>query len=186
VRDAFVPAALAGFAGFVVVGFFAAVGPQLIGVELGYRNAVVIGALIFLVFACSGVGQVVQNVIAHRWRQAAGCIALVAGLAAIALAAVDRSLIALIIGTVLAGIGQGIGLRAGLAEIAAKSPADRRAEVTSSFFVVLYIAISLPVIGVGIVMQHLGIERATLVFAALTIALVLVALALLVRRSARE
>ncbi|HTI18049.1 MAG TPA: MFS transporter [Trinickia sp.] len=182
VRDAFVPAALTGFAGFVVVGFFAAVAPQLIGAELGYRNAVVIGALVFLVFACSGVGQVMQGRLPDRWRQPVGCIALMAGLIAIAACAAERSLSALLIGTVLAGVGQGIGLRASLAELAANSPANRRAEVTSSFFVVLYVAISLPVIGLGLVVQRLGIERATLIFAVVTTVIVFSALVLLVRR----
>jgi hypothetical protein len=53
--------------------------------------------------------------------------------------------------------------------------------VTSSFFVVLYVAISLPVIGLGVVVQFAGIQRATLIFAGLTIVLVLAALLLLLR-----
>lgn len=181
VRRAFVPAAMAGFAGFVVVGFFAAVAPQLIRVVLGYNNGIVIGAIIFLLFACSAIGQMVQAAIAPQRRQPAGCIGLVAGLLAVALSVPEQSLGALLIGTALAGIGQGISFRAGLAEIAATSPPHRRAEVTSSFFVVLYIAISLPVIGLGVVVQFAGIQRATLIFASLTIVLVLVALLLLLR-----
>jgi MFS family permease len=181
VRRAFVPAAMAGFAGFVVVGFFAAVAPQLIRVVLGYNNGIVIGAIIFLLFACSAIGQMVQAAIAPQRRQPAGCVGLVAGLLAVALSVPEQSLGALLIGTALAGIGQGISFRAGLAEIAEKSPPHRRAEVTSSFFVVLYIAISLPVIGLGVVVQFAGIQRATLIFAGLTIVLVLAALLLLLR-----
>ena len=181
VRRAFVPAAMAGFAGFVVVGFFAAVAPQLIRVVLGYNNGIVIGAIIFLLFACSAIGQIVQAAIAPQRRQPAGCVGLVAGLLAVALSVPEQSLGALLIGTALAGIGQGISFRAGLAEIAEKSPPHRRAEVTSSFFVVLYIAISLPVIGLGVVVQFAGIQRASLIFAGLTIVLVLAALLLLLR-----
>jgi MFS family permease len=181
VRRAFVPAAMAGFAGFVVVGFFAAVAPQLIRVVLGYNNGIVIGAIIFLLFACSAIGQMVQAALAPQQRQPAGCIGLIAGLLAVALSVPEQSLGALLMGTALAGIGQGISFRAGLAEIAAKSPPHRRAEVTSSFFVVLYIAISLPVIGLGVAVQFAGIQRATLIFAGLTIVLVLAALLLLLR-----
>ncbi len=189
VRHVFVPAAMAGFAGFVVVGFFAAVAPQLIRVVLGYNSAIVIGAIVFLLFASSAIGQIVQTAIAAQRRQPAGCIGLIAGLLAVALSVPERSLGALLIGTALAGIGQGISFRAGLAEIAAKAPPNRRAEATSSFFVVLYIAISLPVIGLGIVVQFSGIQQATLIFAGLTIVLVLVALLLLLRsrnHAARE
>jgi MFS family permease len=182
VRSAFVPAAMAGFAGFVVVGFFAAVAPQLIGVVLGYHSGIVIGMIVFLLFGCSAFGQTVQAKIAANWRQPIGCVGLIAGLLGVALCVPYRSLDALIIGTILAGIGQGISFRAGLGDIAAKSPSHRRAEVTSSFFVVLYVAISLPVIGLGIAIQVAGIQRATLIFAGLTIVLVFIALLLLLRR----
>jgi len=64
---------------------------------------------------------------------------------------------------------------------ASAAPAHRRAEVTSSFFVVLYVAISLPVIGLGIAVQLADIQRATLLFVGLTIVLVLIALLLLIR-----
>lgn len=186
VRSAFLPAALAGFAGFVVVGFFAAVAPQLISVLLGYHSSVVIGALVFLLFACSAAGQILQSRIAAQHRLAYGCIGLAAGLAAIALCVHEHSLATLIVGTVVAGLGQGISLRASLGELAAKSPPTRRAEVTSSFFVVLYIAISLPVIGLGFAVQRVGIDRATSLFALLTICTVLVALWFIVRGQPRR
>jgi MFS family permease len=185
VRGVFVPAAVAGFAGFVVVGFFAAVAPQLIRVVLDYRSGVVIGGIVFLLFVCSALGQIAQAHIATRWRQPAGCIGLLAGLLGVALCVPERSLVALLIGTALAGIGQGISLRAGLGELTEKSPPHRRAEVTSSFFVVLYVAISLPVIGLGMAVQVAGIQKATLIFAGLTMALVVVALLLLLRSGAR-
>ncbi|SAK73713.1 Major Facilitator Superfamily protein [Caballeronia temeraria] len=38
VRRVFIPAALSGFAGFIVIGFFAAVAPQLMRTVLGYRH----------------------------------------------------------------------------------------------------------------------------------------------------
>ena len=185
VRGVFMPAAVAGFAGFVVVGFFAAVAPQLIRVVLDYRSGVVIGGIVFLLFVCSALGQIAQAHIATRWRQPAGCIGLLAGLLGVALCVPERSLVALLIGTALAGIGQGISLRAGLGELTEKSPPHRRAEVTSSFFVVLYVAISLPVIGLGMAVQVAGIQKATLIFAGLTMALVVVALLLLLRSGAR-
>lgn len=186
VRRVFIPAALAGFAGFVVVGFFAAVAPQLIRVVLGFHSGIVTGSIVFLLFACSALGQIVQTIIAARWRQAAGCLGLIAGLACVGLCVPERSLGALLLGTALAGIGQGISFRAGLGEIASAAPVHRRAEVTSSFFVVLYVAISLPVIGLGIAVQLADIQRATLLFVGLTIVLVLIALLLLMRGQANR
>jgi MFS family permease len=186
VRDTFVPAALARFAGFVVVGFFAAVAPQLMSTVLGYHSSMVIGALVFLLFACSAVAQIFHARIAARYRLSIGCICLVAGLAGIAFCVIAHSLTILVVGTVLSGIGQGLSFRASLGALASKSPAERRAEVTSSFFVVLYIAISLPVIGLGVAVQHAGIAQATLLFAGLTIAIVLIALWLIGNRGPEQ
>jgi MFS family permease len=185
VRAAFVPAALAGFAGFVVIGFFASVSGELIGGVLGYHSAIMVGAIVFLLFASSTLGQIMQGSFAAAWRQPLGCAALIAGLLGVAWCVPYRSLSALLLGTLLAGIGQGISFRAGLGDIAAHSPPHRRAEVTSSFFLVVYVAISLPVIGMGLAIQRIGIGRATLLFAGFTIILVVLALWLLLRRRAR-
>jgi MFS family permease len=185
VRAAFIPAALAGFAGFVVVGFFAAVSPQLLRSVLGFRTGTGVGAVVFLLFACSAFGQAVQARLAARWRLAAGCAGLIVGLLGVAACVQWRSPGALLAAVVLAGIGQGISFRAGLGDIAANCPTHRRAEVTSSFFVVLYVAISLPVIGLGVAVQRAGIERATLLFVWLTIALVVAALVALLRTAGR-
>jgi predicted MFS family arabinose efflux permease len=181
VRSVFVPAALSGFAGFVVVGFFAAVAPQLMRALLGFHSDIAIGLVVFLLFASSAFGQAIQTRIAAQWRQPAGCVCLIAGLLGVAFCVAGHSSGAFLTGTVLAGLGQGISFRAGLGEIAAKSPAHGRAGVTSAFFVVLYVAISLPIIGLGMVMQVADIQHATLIFSSLTIVLVFIALLLLLR-----
>jgi hypothetical protein len=64
----------------------------------------------------------------------------------------------------------------------AASPAAQRAEVASSFFVVASVAISLPVIGEGVLAQLVGLRTAGLVFAAAVAALAALVLALLARR----
>lgn len=82
---------------------------------------------------------------------------------------------------VIAGLGQGLAFRHGLVAINAASPPDRRGEVASSFFLVAYLAISLPVIGVGVVAEVTGLRAAGLIFAA-TIAALAAAVVLLIRR----
>ncbi|MDR5857709.1 MFS transporter [Caballeronia sp. LZ062] len=181
VRAAFVPAALSGFAGFVVVGFFTAVSPQLMRNVLDYHSSVLIGLAVFLIFVCSAIGQAVEKRIAQAWRQRVGCVALVVGLVLLALCAWRHSSTAFVAGTVLCGIGQGISFRAALGELSNRSPAERKAEVTAAFFVVLYVAISLPVIGLGVAVQSMGIAHATMMFAAITVVIVLISLALLQR-----
>ncbi|MGG7611843.1 MFS transporter, partial [Streptomyces sp. ZG43] len=63
-------------------------------------------------------------------------------------------------------VGQGLLFRAGLSAVSARAPADRRGETTSAFFVVAYLGISLPVVGVGALSLALGLRDAGLVFSA--------------------
>jgi MFS family permease len=97
----------------------------------------------------------------------------------IALALAISSLAALIAGGVIAGLGQGLSFRAGLAAVNEASPAEQRGEVASSFFVVAYVAISVPVVGVGVLSELAGLRTAGLVFVAVVMALALTVLALL-------
>jgi MFS family permease len=94
------------------------------------------------------------------------------------------SLTLLVVCAVIAGFGHGLAFRAGLAAVNASAPAQQRAEVASSFFVVMYAAISLPVIGVGILAQATGLRAAGLTFAAVVAAVSIVALVLLARERA--
>lgn len=66
--------------------------------------------------------------------------------------------------------------------MAEASPADRRAAVISTLFVVAYAGISVPVIGVGLLAGPLGLEGAGLVFIACMAVLVATAAVYLLRR----
>jgi hypothetical protein len=51
-------------------------------------------------------------------------------------------------------------MRAGLEAVNTQTPAQRRAGVASTFFIVMYVGISLPAIGVGIAASRLGLQTA--------------------------
>jgi MFS family permease len=89
------------------------------------------------------------------------------------------SLALLVIGGVIAGFGQGLAFRAGLSSVNARAPANKRGDVASSFFVVAYVAISLPVIGVGLLAEVLSLRSAGLIFAAAVAAVSITVLVLL-------
>lgn len=183
-RATFVEAALAGFAGFAVLGLFTAVAPAFLGQELGVTSRAVVGLVVFAVFAASMVGQVVLEVVPEAGAMPAGCLALIAGMGALALGLALSSLALLVLGGVIAGFGHGLVFRAGLTAVNARAPAAQRGEVASSFFVVMYAAISLPVIGEGILDQAVGLRPAGLTFAAAVAALSIVVLVLLGRERA--
>jgi MFS family permease len=172
VRPVFIPAATAGFAGFAVLGLFAAVAPSFLLDLLHEHSHALSGALVFTVFAASTLGQVVlAGRFGHR-ALAAGCVALIAGMGLLAAGLAGTSLSLVIASAIIAGLGQGLCMRAGLEAVNARAPAQRRAGVASSFFIVMYVGIALPVIGMGIAATRLGLQTAGI---ALSIAVAVIA-----------
>ena len=184
VRPIFIRGALAAFAGFAVLGLFTAVSPAFLGQTLKISSHAVVGLVVFAVFAASFAGQLAFEAVPQRSALPLGCGGLIVGMAVLASGLAASSLALLVIGGLIAGVGQGLSFRAGLTGVNAAAPPDERAEVASSFFVVAYVAISVPVIGVGVLAEAAGLRTAGLVFAAVVAALAAVALALLARRPA--
>ena len=176
VRAIFVRAALAAFAGFAVLGFFSAVAPGFMREFLDVENHATVGLGVFVVFASSMAGQTALRNVSTAVALPAGCGLLIAGTALVALGLAAESLALLLAGGVVAGLGQGLSFRSGLAAINEATPADRRGEVVSSFFVVAYVAISVPVVGVGVVAELSSIRTAGLILAAAVAALALIVL----------
>jgi MFS family permease len=185
IRGIFIRAALAAFAGFAVLGLSTAVTPAFLGV-LGLTSRAEVGAVVFAVFAASTAGQVLLEWVPQRVALPAGCGGLIVGMGIFAVSLAISSLALLIVGAMVAGAGQGLSFRAGLAAVNQVSPPERRGAVASSFFVVAYVAISLPVIGEGVLAQLAGLRAAGLVFAGAVAALGAVALALLTQRRLQD
>jgi MFS family permease len=184
-RATFVDAALAGFAGYAVLGLFTALAPDFLAQELGVTSRAVVGLVVFALFAASMVGQLMLGrLVPEAVAMPTGCLALIAGMGALALSLALSSLTLLVVCAVIAGFGHGLAFRAGLAAVNASAPAQQRGEVASSFFVVMYAAISLPVIGVGLLAQATGLRPAGMAFAAVVAAVSIVALVLLARERA--
>ncbi len=84
VRGVFVPAAMAGFAGFAVLGLFTAVAPAFLGQILGLPDHALTGAVVFVLFASSTAGQLMLDRVPPRWAPPAGCLTLVVGVGLVA------------------------------------------------------------------------------------------------------
>jgi len=185
-RTVFVPAAVAAFAAFAVFGVFTAVAPGFLAEVLSIHSHALAGGVVFLMFAGSALGQLGLARVSAHVALPAGCAVLIAGLAALGGALVARSLALLIVSAVVIGIGQGAAFRAGVAAITIASPSDAHAATVSSFFVVAYAGISVPVICVGLLAAGYGLRTAGITFTiaiAVLSAVALVALLRLTRRS---
>jgi MFS family permease len=183
-RSSFVRAAMAGFAGFAVLGLFTAVSPAFLAQGLSVKSPAVVGLVVFTVFASSAVGQMLLGRFPDP--MSTGCGILIAGMALLALGLALSSLVLLVAAGIAAGLGQGLSFRAGLDSLTEAAPPQHRAAVASSFFIVAYLAISVPVIGEGVLADLAGLRPAGLIFAGLVASLAAVTLVLLARSRATE
>jgi len=185
VRPIFIIAGLAAFAGFAVTGLFAAVAPSFVAEIIGIGNHAVAGLIAGSVFAASAAAQIVAVRIPPRRAVALGCAILVVGMGVLAAALHLSSLTALILASAISGVGQGISFSRGLAAVAERTPAGARAAVNSAYFVVAYIAISIPVVGVGVAGQAWGLRTGGTAFALAVGVLAAFCLVAILRQEAR-
>ncbi|BBX09517.1 MFS transporter [Mycolicibacterium aichiense] len=185
VRSVFITAALAAFAGFAVTGLFTSVAPSLLTNVIGIGNHALAGLMAGSIFGASAIAQIAGTRIEPQRAVALGCAILAVGMGILVVALHYSSLPGLIAAAVVAGAGQGISFSRGLAAVAERTPAERRAEVSSTYFVVAYIAISIPVIGEGFAAQAWGLRTGGTVFAVAVGVLALVCLAAILWQESR-
>ncbi|MFJ8648870.1 MFS transporter [Streptomyces sp. NPDC093546] len=173
-RGVFVPSALAAFAGFSLLGLFTAVAPSFVSQTLGVTNLAVAGLVVFAVFLSSTVGQSLTGRLTLATAAPLGCLVLVVGLFLVGASLWVKAMPLLVAGAVCGGLGQGLAFRAAVTAVGNAAPAERRAGTISSFFVVAYAGISLPVVGVGALTMWRGLEQAGLIFTACVTVLVAV------------
>ncbi|WP_407939307.1 MFS transporter [Mycolicibacterium septicum] len=186
VRPVFITAATASFAGFAVMGLFTAVAPSFVAGVVGISNHAVAGAVAASIFGSSVLAQLVGRRIRPATAVAAGSAILAVGLVILAAALALSSLIGILAAAVVSGIGQGISFSRGLAAVVEQTPTERRAEVSSTYFVVGYIALSLPVAGAGLAAQNWGLRTAGVTFAGIVMVLALVCLAAILVQERRQ
>ncbi|WP_192035664.1 MFS transporter [Halomonas sp. YLGW01] len=165
VRAIFLPAAIAGFAGFALLGFFTATAPAFMIGVLGHDNLALAGLAAGSVFFASTLGQLLQERFPAPWRLPLGCAGVILGASLVGVGIGLASLPFFLLGALVAGIGQGMAFRAGLGAVVQASPADQRGGVAATFFIVAYIALSIPVVGIGLAVRAFGLAPAGMAFA---------------------
>jgi MFS family permease len=180
-RRQFTAATAGAFLCFAVFGLVAGLAGSFLAGPL--PSPALCGLTIFLSF---GTGVVVQTTTTN-WRAyrliAAGIVPALLGLGLLVTSAWTSppSLALFLVGGIVSGAGGGAIFRGSLTLVISTSDADDRAEVLATFFIAGYAGLSVPVLGLGIALQHLS-PRVTLLIFALVVGLgILAAAPVLVR-----
>ena len=175
IRLQFVSPAVSGFATFSLIGFYAALIPNLLGESLHQSAPTVAGAIVCEVF---GIAAITILSTARLGSQAAMYSALALLLPAAWLlvgAELARSLPLLLVAAALCGVAGGLGYRGSLEVINRIAPTDQRSEVVSSYLVALFAGNCIPVIGIGVLSATASAIVAHVTFAAVITVLAAIA-----------
>jgi MFS family permease len=156
-RGTFVAAALGGFTTFALLGLFTSLVPTFLEKVIGQHHPWVIGASVSLLF-----GAAVLTQLALRGRPAGvaielGLAVLIAGLAVLAASLDVASYPLFLAGTVICGSAVGAAFSGGLATALNVAAPGERGRVSSLFYLIAYVGITIPVVGAGIGVAEAGI-----------------------------
>ncbi len=165
-----VPAAAATLAAFAASGLFAGLAGLILSVTLGRTSHALAGATLFLVFSCGAISQVATTKFTASRVLALGTASMLVGLVFLVVSvrlSIPNLALFLVSGALIgAGVGAVFKGTTGIV-LEAAAPEDRLA-LTSRLLVVLYVGLSIPVVGAGIALdQGASIPNTVLAFAIL-------------------
>ena len=175
-RVAFVAPAVTAFATFALLGFYAALLPNLLASSMHLHSPALSGAIVAELFVASAITVVATSALAARTAMFAGLWLLPPSLGLLLWAQAGASLALLIAATVLCGNASALGFRGSLQEVNRIAPADQRAELLSAYLLCCYTGNSLPAVGIALLSRRLGHLWADVVFAAVSVTLAFIAL----------
>ena len=165
IRGGFALASLVSFTAGAALALFLTLAPSYVAALLRVNNLAVGGGVVFLMLGCSTVAQTMLRNLPFRIAVVNGLAMLSAGLAGIVVAVPFQAAWLLFAGTVLTGFGLGVAYLGSLALLNRIAPEAQRGEVSSSFYIVTYVGVALPVLGVGFGAQAVGLFAAVAAFA---------------------
>lgn len=160
-RRVFLAATPGAIAGFALMGVYSAVAPNLLADHLDVASSAVIGIVLALTFLSSAVAQIALRSLADRRLLQIGLPVMVVSTVLLVVALLASSVPILVLAVILTGAGQGLTFLAGMRSLAQVTPPHERANVTTSYFVLAYLCISVPSIATGLIAIPLGLVTAT-------------------------
>jgi MFS family permease len=155
-QSEFIAAGAAAFAAFSLLGLFSALAPTFLGNVLHEHSHAVQGAVVFGLLAAGTITQLLLARFASRRVMVAGLGLFLAGLALIVAALSQADMALFLAGTVVGGVAVGAVFLGSLATANRLAPPGRRGQVISTYFVLCYSGLIIPVIGIGVTSEFIG------------------------------
>jgi MFS family permease len=151
-----VPAAAATLAAFAANGLFAGLSGLFLATTLHHPSHALSGATLFLVFSAGVVSQLATSRLPASRVLALGTLSMLVGLVLLVVAVrlSTPSLAMLLIAGALIGAGAGAVFKGTTGIVLEASAPEDRVAMTSALLIVLFLGLSVPVIGAGIALNE--------------------------------
>jgi hypothetical protein len=153
-------------AAWALGGFYLSLMPSLVRVATGATSPIIGGAVVAVFMAAAGLAVVASRTLPPPRVVDIGIVLLVLGVV-VTLAGVHLQMVSLLLlGTVIAGFGEGCACAGPLRSLLPLAAPDERAGLLSAFYVECYLAYSLPTILIGMLVPVVGLPTSTYVYGA--------------------
>jgi hypothetical protein len=171
-----------------VLGMFIGLAGTVLVTTFHHTSLALAGGTVFLIFAVGAATAAATSTWPLRRLLLAAVALMIAGLV-IAVTAVwlpAPSLTLFLLGGAVVGAGGAAGFKSTLGVVVTVSPSGTLAEALAAYFLGGYVGLSVPVIGLGIVLQYVSTPVALLIFSAAVAAALLAATPVLLRGRGAE
>jgi MFS family permease len=170
-RGAYTAAAMTGFVGFAMFGFFSALVPSFLAGHLGLTSHVLAGAVSLIAFGSCALFQVITAPWRRQLQYLVGTIILGVGITLVTVGIAASILPILLAGGFVAGGGVGATFKAAIGTVVSLAPANSRGEALAGIFLVSYIGIAVPVVALGAALQFVSMLVSVVAFGMLLLVL---------------
>jgi MFS family permease len=167
-----------------LAGLYGSLGPTLVRRLSGSDSFVLGGLSLFLLAGTAALTVLFVRGVEPRRVMLFGLVALLVGMGVTWLAVDTDSTFGFFVGTAIAGVGFGGGFQGGLRTVLPLAAPHERAGVLSTIYVVSYLAMGLPAVAAGVLVEHVGVLTSAREYAAVVMGLAALALVGLLARRA--
>ena len=149
-RGRYIAAAAAGFASFAVFGLFTSVAPGFVAGTLGHPSRALGGLIVFAVFGGAAIAQTLTTRLSASVKMTLGIAAQAVGVITLVVGMHELNLSTFLVGGIVAGIGAGVLFKAAVGTVVAMAAPAKRSEALAGLFLISYLGLSIPALGIGI------------------------------------
>jgi len=166
IRQPFWVAAGALAACYSIYGYFAAIAPTFLRVSLSIDNSAISSGVIAVMFGLASIVQLGLGQVRDRRALLLGLPVILVATVLVTLSLPLSTLALFAIGAAMLGIGVGFAYMGSVTLADRVAPSVERGEILSAFFIVGYLALAVPTIGVGATIDQFGLIAAATGFGA--------------------